>query len=88
MLFITLFGFAAGLIGLRSATAGKRRALILLILASAAQFGALLLAVPLPWQRYVMPLVPVAALWAGVGSANLVSLVMKSLPAIQNRAGR
>jgi 4-amino-4-deoxy-L-arabinose transferase-like glycosyltransferase len=83
MLFITLFGVAACPIGLRNENAGKRRLVILLILASAAQVGALLLAVPLPWQRYVIPLVPFAALWAGLGLANLISAVTATVPALQ-----
>ena len=88
MLFITLFGVAACLIGLRNENAGKRRPVILLMLASAAQAGALLLAVPLPWQRYVIPLVPFAALWAGLGLANMVSAVAASWSALQRQAER
>jgi hypothetical protein len=70
---------------LRNPSDRKRRAVILLVLASAVQFGALLLAVPLPWQRYVIPLVPFAALWAGIGLANLISAVTTAFPALQKQ---
>jgi hypothetical protein len=66
----------------------KRRAVVLLVLTSAAQFSALLLAVPLPWQRYVIPLIPFAALWAGIGLADLVSAARTALPALQKQGGR
>jgi hypothetical protein len=70
---------------LRNPRDRKRRAIILLVIASAAQFSALLLAVPLPWQRYVIPLVPFAALWAGIGLANLISAVTAAFPALQKQ---
>jgi hypothetical protein len=73
---------------LRNSGDRKRRAIVLLVLASAAQLSALLLAVPLPWQRYVIPLIPFAVLWAGVGLANLISLVTIALPALQKQGSR
>jgi 4-amino-4-deoxy-L-arabinose transferase-like glycosyltransferase len=88
MLFITLFGVATSLFKLRSPNGNKRRAITLLSLASAAQFSALLLAVPLPWQRYVIPLVPFMALWAGTGLADLISAAKTALPAPQKKGGQ
>jgi hypothetical protein len=73
---------------LRNSDDRKRRAIVLLVLASAAQFSALLLAVPLPWQRYVIPLVPFTALWAGIGLANLISVVTTALPVLQKQGSR
>jgi 4-amino-4-deoxy-L-arabinose transferase-like glycosyltransferase len=88
MLFITLFGFATSLFKLRDLNTSKRRSIALLLLASAAQFSALLLAVPLPWQRYVIPLVPFVALWAGIGLADLISAARTALPALQKQGSR
>jgi 4-amino-4-deoxy-L-arabinose transferase-like glycosyltransferase len=88
MLFITLFGVATSLFKLRSPNGNKRRAITLLSLASAAQFSALLLAVPLPWQRYIIPLVPFMALWAGIGLADLISAAKTALPAPQKKGGQ
>jgi 4-amino-4-deoxy-L-arabinose transferase-like glycosyltransferase len=73
---------------LRNPSDRKRRAVVLVVLASAAQFSALLLAVPLPWQRYVIPLVPFAALWAGMGLADLISAGRTALPALPKQGGR
>jgi hypothetical protein len=88
MLFITLFGFATSLFKLGDLNTSKRRSLVLLMLASAAQSSALLLAVPLPWQRYVIPLVPFVALWAGTGLADLISAARTALPALQKQGSR
>jgi 4-amino-4-deoxy-L-arabinose transferase-like glycosyltransferase len=88
MLFITLFGFATSLFKFRDLNTSKRRSLVLLMLASAAQLSALLLAVPLPWQRYVIPLVPFAALWAAIGLANLISAVIAAFAVLQKQGSR
>lgn len=43
----------------------QSRALALLLLAILCQAVSLILFIPLPWQRYVMPLVPLTCLWSG-----------------------
>ena len=45
----------------------KRRAITIVLLAGVFQLSGLLAAVPLPFQRYVMPLVPFVCLWSGYG---------------------
>jgi hypothetical protein len=73
------FLLAATLLGLITAVrqawraAARRRVLLLFLLATLFQSAGLLLAVPLPWQRYSLPLVPFACLWAGAGLAWLLS---------------
>jgi len=44
-----------------------RRAITIVLLAGVFQLSGLLAAVPLPFQRYVMPLVPFVCLWSGYG---------------------
>jgi len=42
-----------------------RRKLILLFLATISMAVGILIALPIPWQRYVVPLLPLAAIWLG-----------------------
>ncbi len=66
MLGLLLFGvIRAGLLARQMNTAGRRR-LVLLALASALQAGALLLTIPIAYQRYYLPLLPMAVLWMGL----------------------
>ncbi|MGH2522960.1 MAG: phospholipid carrier-dependent glycosyltransferase [Anaerolineales bacterium] len=71
ILILMLFGL--GLAGLRVARASRllRRGLILLLLTTFAQAASLIAAVPLPFQRYYLPLLPLACLWAGYGLGSL-----------------
>ena len=62
LLLLTLSGLAlAGLTAARSPAA--RRPILLILLATLALVALQSLAVPLPWQRYVIPLLPLACLW-------------------------
>ena len=66
-LVLAVMGTIAAGWQLRKSTPQKRRMLVLILLAGLLQCAGLLLWVPLPWQRYVIPLVPMACLWAGYG---------------------
>ena len=46
--------------------------MILLLAATILQTLTLLAFVPLPWQRYYLPVVPYACLWAAVGIEQLL----------------
>jgi hypothetical protein len=61
---LTIFGAVVAVIQIKSQTPPKRRALILTLLASVSQIVAIILLIPLPWQRYVIPLVPFNCLWS------------------------
>lgn len=66
MLGLTLFGgIRAGLVA-RRASAARRRGLALLALATGLQAAALLLTLPIGYQRYYLPLLPLLALWVGL----------------------
>ncbi len=59
----------AGLHGFRQP--GPHEARLVLAASTLAMAAALLLAVPLPFQRYYLPLVPMASLWAAYAVASL-----------------
>jgi hypothetical protein len=52
----------------------RQRYTILVLLGTISMAAGLLLAVPLPWQRYVVPIIPFTCLWAGVGCSWLYQL--------------
>lgn len=70
-LTLSLFGFGAGVCG--ALRGSSRRKLAVLLAATVLQAGALLIAVPLPWQRYYMPMVPFTILWAAYGVDQVFS---------------
>ncbi len=58
----------------------RRRLAILLVAATIVQAAALLAFVPLSFQRYWVPLVPLACLWAGRGTADLIAAIARLRP--------
>lgn len=62
-LVLAILGFILGLRDLRQAEAARRRAILLLCLATLAQVAGLLIWLPLSWQRYVLPVTPLLCLW-------------------------
>lgn len=62
-LLLTLFGIALGARRLATAPPFVRRDLALLLLLTLAQAVGLLVAIPLAFQRYYLPLVPLCCLW-------------------------
>ena len=71
LLILTVFGLIAAALRLGREPPATRRALALLLLATLLQTAFFLLSTPLPWQRYAVPLVPFASLWAGYGVSRL-----------------
>ncbi|MEW5869519.1 MAG: phospholipid carrier-dependent glycosyltransferase [Chloroflexota bacterium] len=61
---LTLFGLATALLAIPKTGAARRKTILLLLSATLLQALILILAVPLPWQRYVMPLLPFVCLWS------------------------
>ncbi len=86
-LLLSLFGTIIGIINvIRSADPVKRRKLTLLLLATSFQAIAILVAIPIPYQRYVIPMIPFIALWIGYGSSLLLIGIKNNiyLPKFQN----
>jgi hypothetical protein len=73
-----IFGLAMGLLSLRHGGFEQKKGLILFLAATIFQFAGILLLIPLPWQRYVLPFVPFVCLWTAIGLARLGSLVYRS----------
>jgi hypothetical protein len=80
LMVMSLFGFAAGIRRATSRAAQPdgpaRRGLILLLAATLFQTLILLVLIPLPWQRYYLPVVPYACLWTAVGLGTLRDLFL------------
>ncbi|HMK07799.1 MAG TPA: glycosyltransferase family 39 protein [Anaerolineales bacterium] len=78
LLSLTILGVILGARKVGGAPPAARRALVLTLLGSAAQALALVWAVPLAFQRYVMPLVPLVCLWCGLALSDLVELATRN----------
>ena len=76
LLALNLFGFAAALGDLRRAESTIQRRLALLAAATLLQTVGLLIFIPLPWQRYYLPLIPYACLWTAYGINALIQFVV------------
>jgi len=53
----------------------RKREIILLVIATLFQAGGLITALPLPWQRYYMPLFPFIALWFSIGIYESIKII-------------
>jgi len=78
MLALFLLGIALALVDFRHKNQEQRRALALVGLATIFQTSLLIWAVPLTWQRYVIPLVPITCLWAAY-PASLVEKILQGM---------
>lgn len=75
LLALGLFGFAAGCYQASSRSSEKKKGIVLLLVATLLQILTLLVAIPLNWQRYYLPLIPYACIWAAYGAKPLKDLV-------------
>lgn len=62
-LALAVIGLIAALLQIKKSTPDDRRKLALLLLSMFMQTAALLVFVPLPWQRYVIPVLPFLCIW-------------------------
>ena len=67
---LSLFGLVWILVNLRRVDPSKRLRQVLFLLAAGVQTAAVLALLFLPWQRYVMPVLPFACLLAACGAAG------------------
>lgn len=66
LIILTLFGIIFSAFRIKKYRPERRRLFVLLLLATASLLTGFLITVPLPWQRYVLPLVPLVCLWSAV----------------------
>jgi hypothetical protein len=64
LLVLTITGMLHGALMVRRPNQDRQRALVITLLATVMQITALVITIPLPWQRYSIPLLPFASLWA------------------------
>ncbi len=76
-LLLTLLGIALGLRRLTSPQPGIRRDAALLLLLTLAQVIGLLAAVPLAFQRYYLPLIPMVCLWIALAVATGLNAIRR-----------
>lgn len=78
MLIATILGIVFGVRGEAQPAPASRRAVGLALLATVVQAVALVALVPLSFQRYVLPLVPLVCLWAGHGAGRMFEALARS----------
>lgn len=78
LLMLNLYGFVLGCIRMVRPNGPLNRGLALLIIATFIQGLALLVLVPLPWQRYYLPLLPFSCLWMAYGIEQLRAIFTRS----------
>ena len=64
MFALNLLGVALALLRLSRVNPSERRVIALILMASLSMALGLFWLAPLPWQRYVMPLVPISCIWS------------------------
>ncbi len=77
-MLLTVYGCGLAIFGLRQTQAGSRRGLALLLAATLVQFILLLALIPLPFQRYYLPLTPFACLWSGYAIVQFAKALWKA----------
>lgn len=73
--FLTLFGFALTAVRTGELSTQKKRSMWLLWVATLLQLAGLTAFVPLPFQRYVFPLIPFHCLWVAKGIEGVVDFL-------------
>lgn len=78
ILILSLFGFVTMLVSVFRPDP-QRAALLIILLAGLAQFASLALTVPLPFQRYVLPLVPYVSFSVAYGLNAIFTMLQKKI---------
>jgi hypothetical protein len=76
LLIISLSGFIFSLLDLLRS---KSVQLLILFIAGFAQIAAILLLVPLPFQRYVLPVLPFTCFWTAYGLSKFIQVFLAAL---------
>ena len=85
LLFLSLVGILISVLRILKSEYRHKRSLFLLMIATVFQTVALLIAVPLSWQRYVIPLIPLICLWIAFGATSLLESFKESIAIPQGK---
>ncbi|MGB2962592.1 MAG: glycosyltransferase family 39 protein [Anaerolineales bacterium] len=84
-LILSLSGFMIGALRLKSSGTIMPKPAVLFLLATIIQFFTILFLLPLPWQRYVVPLLPFTCLWTAVGLSPIFEILkLKQSPDVKH----
>ena len=72
LIVLTLSGFIIGIRSIITHNESTPPATSLLLLATILQFFFILFFLPLPWQRYIVPLLPFTSIWAAIGLEPMI----------------
>jgi len=79
LLTLSLFGFSIGLLRIAKYRIDESRNMLLLVLATISQSAAILWVIPLAWQRYIVPLVPLTCLWIAFGTSQIITSIYDAI---------
>lgn len=86
-LFFTLLGISMVPLGAMKEHNPRRRIVLLALAGTLCQALGLILMVPLPWQRYVIPMIPFVCLWIGTGIAWTLKFILNTRAAYAESRG-
>jgi hypothetical protein len=78
--FLTLAGIGLSILNFRRSSPADRLWLGLLLLAAVGEFIILCVTLPLPFQRYVIPLMPLICIWSGLGVERIAGIFKNRPP--------
>jgi len=78
MIILMLFGFMTSLVRMRTMLPTRKQAISILILCTVGLGAAAATQMVLPWQRYIMALIPFVCLWVAYGIDGLFKSTKKS----------
>ena len=77
LLFLTLTGILIAGLGVFKSGYNYKRILLSLLAATVFQTAILIFFVPLPWQRYVIPIIPFICIWIAYGVVSLLGVFLE-----------
>lgn len=79
LLVMSIFGMIAAALQTRKKPSSTREAILISLFATACLAAVIFFLMGLPWQRYVLPLVPLACLWSAFGITVMVDSISNTV---------
>ena len=86
MFAAALAGMTLAVVEIRKAESIRRRAILILLVVTFAMGAGIVILAQLPWQRYVLPLVPLVCLWQAYLAASLGTSLADRISSCDKRA--